>query len=194
MKTPISEIKPGRIVSYHGHSCIVLEHRNDGTFIIPVKPTIHEFGTKNNFALSQLAEHLNNSFLHYITDNHPDEIIHRNVDLTAINGSRQYSSIDCQIAPLTLDELRKYHGILPKPNATEWTATPWSTPYVNNDSTHVLAWCSNGDIIASNIYNRLQVRPGFLIQSTCPIYYEANTLEKYSTDELIAEIKRRENA
>lgn len=107
MKTPISEIKPGRIVSYHGHSCIVLEHRDDGTFIIPVKPTIHEFGTKNNFALSQLTEHLNNSFLHYITDNHPDEIIRRNVDLTAINGSRQYSSIDCQIAPLTLDELRK---------------------------------------------------------------------------------------
>ena len=127
MKTPVSAIAPGKVISYRGEPCIVLEHRQDGTLLMGVKWVEHLFGFSNNFAAGSLRTHLNSTFLDYITQNHPDEIITRTVDLTALNGSKKYGTCEAKVAPLTLDELRKYHDIIPKPEVWEWSATPWST-------------------------------------------------------------------
>ena len=87
------------------------------------------FGKTNNFKDEANAHrvHLNGAFLDGITQGHPEEVIPRTVDLTALNGSKEYGTVECKVAPLTLDELRKYHGILPNPNgeeAFEWAVTP----------------------------------------------------------------------
>lgn len=90
MKTAILNITPGQTVEFHGEPCIVLEHRKDGTLLLGAEYVKHTFGSTNNFAASSLRAHLNSAYLDALTENHPDEIITRTVDLTALNGSKEY--------------------------------------------------------------------------------------------------------
>lgn len=191
MKKPVLNIAPGQTVNYHGEPCLVLEHRKDGTMLLHLDQMTHAFGSSNNFAASSLRSHLNGPYLASLTDGNPDEIITRTVDLTALNGSKEYGSCECKVAPLTLDELRKYHDILPIPERFEWSVTPWSTPKVDEDDTWVLGLCSGGSIDIYYCTATIGSRPAFLIPSNLPVEVEGNPLEQYSTRELAEEIFRR---
>lgn len=191
MKKPVLNIAPGQTVNYHGEPCLVLEHRKDGTMLLHLDQMTHAFGSSNNFAASSLRAHLNGPYLASLTDGNPDEIITRTVDLTALNGSKEYGSCECKVAPLTIDELRKYHDILPLPERFEWSVTPWSTPAVNEDDTWVMGLSSGGGIYYSDCTNTFGSRPAFLIPSNLPVEVEGNPLEQYSTRELAEEIFRR---
>lgn len=191
MKKPVLNIAPGQTVNYHGEPCLVLEHRKDGTMLLHLDQMTHAFGSSNNFAASSLRAHLNGPYLASLTDGNPDEIITRTVDLTALNGSKEYGSCECKVAPLTIDELRKYHDILPIPERFEWSVTPWSTPAVNKDDTWVMGLYSNGNISSSGCDLSSGSRPAFLIPSNLPVEVEGNPLEQYSTRELAEEIFRR---
>lgn len=191
MKKPVLNIAPGQTVNYHGEPCLVLEHRKDGTMLLHLDQMTHAFGSSNNFAASSLRAHLNGPYLASLTDGNPDEIITRTVDLTALNGSKEYGSCECKVAPLTIDELRKYHDILPLPERFEWSVTPWSTPAVNEDDTWVMGLFSNGNIYNDGCGDSYGSRPAFLIPSNLPVEVEGNPLEQYSTRELAEEIFRR---
>lgn len=191
MKKPVLNIAPGQTVNYHGEPCLVLEHRKDGTMLLHLDQMTHAFGSSNNFAASSLRAHLNGPYLASLTDGNPDEIITRTVDLTALNGSKEYGSCECKVAPLTIDELRKYHDILPIPERFEWSVTPWSTPAVNEDDTWVMGLNSDGDFDDGVCYYSYGSRPAFLIPSNLPVEVEGNPLEQYSTRELAEEIFRR---
>lgn len=191
MKKPVLNIAPGQTVNYHGEPCLVLEHHKDGTMLLHLDQMTHAFGSSNNFAASSLRAHLNGPYLASLTDGNPDEIITRTVDLTALNGSKEYGSCECKVAPLTIDELRKYHDILPLPERFEWSVTPWSTPKVDEDDTWVLGLYSDGDIGLGSCSSAYGSRPAFLIPSNLPVEVEGNPLEQYSTRELAEEIFRR---
>lgn len=191
MKKPVLNIAPGQTVNYHGEPCLVLEHRKDGTMLLHLDQMTHAFGSSNNFAASSLRAHLNGPYLRSLTDGNPDEVITRTVDLTALNVSTEYGTCDCKVAPLTLDELRKYHDILPLPERFEWSVTPWSTPKVNEDDTWVMGLDSNGVIDSYYCTSTGGSRPAFLISSNLPVEVEGNPLEQYSTRELAEEIFRR---
>lgn len=191
MKKPVLNIAPGQTVNYHGEPCLVLEHRKDGTMLLHLDQMTHAFGSSNNFAASSLRAHLNGPYLRSLTDGNPDEVITRTVDLTALNVSTEYGTCDCKVAPLTLDELRKYHDILPLPERFEWSVTPWSTPKVNEDDTWVMGLNSSGNICNNYCTSTYGSRPAFLISSNLPVEVEGNPLEQYSTRELAEEIFRR---
>ena len=192
MKTPVLNIAPGKTVDYHGEPCLVLEHRKDGTLMLHLDQMTHAFGSSNNFAASSLRSHLNGPYLRSLTDGNPDEIITRTVDLTALNGSKEYGTCECKVAPLTLDELRKYHDILPLPESFEWSVTPWSTPEVNEDDKWVMGLHTNGGVYRSYCTSAYGSRPAFLIPSSLTVEAEdANPLEQYSTRELAEELFRR---
>lgn len=193
MKTPVLNIAPGKTVDYHGEPCLVLEHRKDGTLMLHLDQMTHAFGSSNNFAASSLRSHLNGPYLRSLTDGNPDEIITRTVDLTALNGSKEYGTCECKVAPLTLDELRKYHDILPLPERFEWSVTPWSTPKVNEDETWVMGLNSDGCIVGDGgCLSTYGSRPAFLIPSSLTVEAEdTNPLEQYSTRELAEELFRR---
>ena len=191
MKKPVLNIAPGQTVNYHGEPCLVLEHRKDGTMLLHLDQMTHAFGSSNNFAASSLRAHLNGPYLASLTDGNPDEIITRTVDLTALNGSKEYGSCECKVAPLTIDELRKYHDILPLPERFEWSVTPWSTPKVDEDDTWVLGLFTDGNVDNYSCYNTYGSRPAFLVPSNLPVEVEGNPLEQYSTRELAEEIFRR---
>ena len=198
MKVPVSSIDPGKTVLYRGEPCIVLEHRQEGTLLMGVEWVKHPFGSSNNFAASSLRSHLNSVYLDTLTQGNPDEIITRTVDLTALNGSKEYGTCEAKVAPLTLDELRQYHGIIPKPEVWEWSATPWSTPNVDEDDTWVLGLNSDGYLSNRSCTSTYGSRPAFLIPSTLTVEVDGdeatNPLEAYDTKELVQELYRRVNA
>lgn len=191
MKTALLNIAPGQTVDYHGEPCMVLEHRPEGTLLLHLEQMTRTFGSSNNFAASSLRAHLNGPYLASLTDGNPDEVITRTVDLTALNGSKEYGTCECKVAPLTIDELRKYHDILPIPERFEWSVTPWSTPKVDEDDTWVLGLLSDGSISNYGCTYAYGSRPAFLISSSLIVEVEGNPLEQYSTRELAEEIFRR---
>lgn len=192
MKTPVLNIVPGSTVDYHGKPCLVLEHRKDGTLMLHLDQMTHAFGSTNNFAASSLRSHLNGPYLRSLTDGNPDEVITRTVDLTALNGSKEYGSCECKVAPLTLDELRKYHDIIPIPENFEWSATPWNTSKVNEGDKWVVGLHSDGVVYHGSCALTYGSRPAFLIFSSLTVVAEdANPIEQYSTRELAEELFRR---
>lgn len=104
------------------------------------------------------------------------------------------------LAPLTLDELRKYHDILPRPEGFEWSATPWSTPKVDEDDKWVLGLLTGG-LDYNGRSGTYGSRPAFLIPSTLAVEVDGdedqegqeapNPLEQYASKELAAELLRR---
>lgn len=194
MQTAINNIAPGKTVNYHGEPCLVLEHRKDGTLLLHLDQMTLSFGNSNNYATSDLRAYLNDPYLRRITDGNPDEIIPRTVDLTALNGSTEYGACDCKVAPLTLDELRKYHNILPVPGSFGWSVTPWSTPGVNEDDTWIMGSGSSGIIYRYNCGSFGGSRPAFVVPSSLPVEVEGedtNPLERYTVQELMEELSRR---
>lgn len=194
MKTAVLNITPGQAVLFHNEPCLVLEHRTTGTLLMTCNQIEVAFGGSNNFAKSKLMAHLNGAFLDALTENHADEVLLRTVDLTAVNGSKEYSTFQCKVAPLTLDEYRRLCGIIPKPESWEWLATPWSTPQVNEDETWVAGLNTFGSLYNNNCSYSDGSRPAFLIPSDYAVEVdEENPLEQYSLNELLAEINRRVN-
>ena len=193
MKTAVMNIAAGQCVKFHNEPCLVLEHRQNGTLLMTCNQIEAKFGGSNNYAKSALAKHLNSTFLEALTENHVDEVLLRKVDLTAVNGSTEYGSVVCRVAPLTLDEYRRLRGIIPLPESWEWFATPWSTPAVNEDDTWVAGLNTNGNV--GNYYYCLSStgsRPAFLIPSDYAVEVdEENPLEQFSLNDLLAEINRR---
>lgn len=191
MKTAVMNIAAGQCVKFHNEPCLVLEHRQNGTLLMTCNQIEAKFGGSNNYAKSALAKHLNSTFLEALTENHVDEVLLRKVDLTAVNGSTEYGSVVCRVAPLTLDEYRRLRGIIPLPESWEWFATPWSTPAVNEDDTWVAGLNTNGNV--GNYYlHSYGSRPAFLIPSDYAVEVdEENPLEQFSLNDLLAEINRR---
>ena len=192
MKTAVMNIAAGQCVKFHNEPCLVLEHRQNGTLLMTCNQIEAKFGGSNNYAKSALAKHLNSTFLEALTENHVDEVLLRKVDLTAVNGSTEYGSVVCRVAPLTLDEYRRLRGIIPLPESWEWFATPWSTPAVNEDDTWVAGLYTCGNVGYYSCGNSHGSRPAFLIPSDYAVEVdEENPLEQFSLNDLLAEINRR---
>ena len=192
MKTAVMNIAAGQCVKFHNEPCLVLEHRQNGTLLMTCNQIEAKFGGSNNYAKSALAKHLNSTFLEALTENHVDEVLLRKVDLTAVNGSTEYGSVVCRVAPLTLDEYRRLRGIIPLPESWEWFATPWSTPAVNEDDTWVVGLSTDGNVGSYSYGSSYGSRPAFLIPSDYTVEVdEENPLEQFSLNDLLAEINRR---
>lgn len=186
----LSDFQAGATVKYHGEPCLILEHRKDGTLLMVLEQIECTFGSDNDFAKSDLREHLHGTYMDTLTQGNREEILRRSIDLTAVNGSKQYGIDICCIAPLTLDEYRKYHDIIPKPEKWEWSVTPWSTPSVNGDETWVMGLYTNGSVNYSYCGNAHGSRPAFLLPSYYAVEPE-NTLASYTTRELVEELFNR---
>ena len=192
MKTAVMNIAAGQCVKFHNEPCLVLEHRQNGTLLMTCNQIEAKFGGSNNYAKSALAKHLNSTFLEALTENHADEVLLREVDLTAVNGSTEYGLLMCKVAPLTLDEYRRLRDIIPLPESWEWFATPWSTPAVNEDDTWVAGLYANGYVNLDSCGGSYGSRPAFLIPSDYAVEVdEENPLEQFSLNDLLAEINRR---
>lgn len=175
---------PGQEIMFYKTPCIFLEERKEGLFVIAKEQIKTAFGDNNNFAVSSLAKFLNGKYLNELTYGNNGYVITRDVDLTALNGSKEYGHYECKVAPLTFDEMRRFHGLVPKPESWEWSVTPWSTPCVDEDDAWVMGLSTSG---RANTHGS---RPAFIISYE---YFENNKkgLSQYSTIDLIVELYKR---
>lgn len=181
----------GTIVEYRGNSCLILEHRKDGTLLMVLKHIEYAFGSTNNFARSNLRKYLNSTYMDMLTQGNHEDILERNIDLTALDGSKQYGTDSCYIAPLTFGEYQKYHNIIPTMEKWHWSVTPLSTPCIDGDETWMLGLLNeNIQCFDCNRYNNLRCYPVFLLSSDYVVESE-NTLASYTTKELLEELLSR---
>lgn len=189
----LSDYAVGETVKYRGEDCIILEHRKDGTLLMVLEQIEYTFGSDNNFAKSDLRKYLNGAYMDTLTRGNCGEILKRTIDLTALNGSKQYGVDICCIAPLTFDEYRKYYRIAPKPEKWEWSVTPWSTPCVDGDETWVMGLSIGGNVNNDGCNDTRGSRPAFLLPSDY-VVEPKNALASYTTRELVEELFSRANA
>lgn len=123
-----------------GVEYIVCEQFENGTVSVLKLNTLNyfmQFGTNNNWAESEIREHLNNKYLKELERKFGSEnIVEHKVDLLSMDGFDDYGYTIDKVAIRTFDEYRKYSkGI--ELTYCESLATPMQTPSRN----------SSGDIV-----------------------------------------------
>ena len=130
MKT-IKDYHQGEHFVYGKKNCVVLEHMDDGTLCMVLDEDFKSaFGETNNFAESELRKKLNGEYLdEWVKDGaNRKSFVLMQVDLTANDGLKDYSTCECFLAPRTCDQHRKYRYLIPSPKIDwEWEATAYST-------------------------------------------------------------------
>lgn len=132
----MSNLKVGTVQKIGNRNYIILDIQDDNVICITenfVYENIIFDEDSNDFAQSSILKKLNTEFLSELEESVGKENIEEQViDLTAMNGSPEYSSIKCKVGLITYDKSRKYHNILKQyqRNLNDWefTATPWATP------------------------------------------------------------------
>lgn len=167
MKT-IKDYYQGERFIYGKKNCVVLEHMNDGTLCMVLDEDFKSaFGETNNFAESELRKKLNGEYLDEWVKSgaNRESFILMQVDLTANDGLKDYSSCECFLAPRTCDQHRKYRYLIPNPKGNwEWTATAYSTK-ANGYSLTAYQATGTGALSTSNVNSASGARPLFKLNS-----------------------------
>lgn len=198
-KTAVSH-KPGDIIELAGIKFVVLEDRgpvcSDSTeselFIMALESQGQSiFGDTNNYAESDLRRRVA-GWLDELLDHgvNPDFVRSRVLDLTTLDGHGKYGTLETKAAPLTMDEARKYADVIPDPDEVCWLATGWGGPGYFG-SAYALYVCSYGVWGGSSCSDSYGIRPALVISSLLLTSEDEPDLSEFSTDELLAEVRRR---
>lgn len=133
-KVKLSELNPGDEF-YIGSSVYVVVDHIDGTTKVISKEIAHkmvfDYNCLNDYRMSAIRELLNTydyNYIAYDIDKH--NIVPTKCDMRTLDGSGSYGTSKENITILSLDEYRKYYGILNDiPNFTsevQWLSTPVS--------------------------------------------------------------------
>lgn len=198
-KTAVSH-KPGDIIELAGIKFVVLEDRgpvcSDSTeselFIMALESQGQSiFGDTNNYAESDLRRRVA-GWLDELLDHgvNPDFVRSRVLDLTTLDGHGKYGTLETKAAPLTMDEARKYADVIPDPDEVCWLATGWGGPGYFGSALALLVR-SNGDWYSRSRSSSYGIRPALVISSLLLTSEDEPDLSEFSTDELLAEVRRR---
>lgn len=161
----IKEYHQGERFIYGKKNCMVLEHMDDGTLCMVLDEDFKsEFGETNNFAESKLRKKLNGEYLDEWVKSgaNRESFVLMQVDLTANDGLKDYSTCECFLAPRTCDQHRKYRYLIPNPKESgEWTATAYSTNGNGFSDVAYLVSDTGGLGINIVVHNAFGVRPLF---------------------------------
>lgn len=137
-----------------------------------------EFGETNNFAESELRKKLNGEYLdEWVKSGANREFfVLMQVDLTANDGLKDYSTCECFLAPRTCDQHRKYRYLIPNSKRSrEWTVTAHSTK--NNGYSNVVYRVSvEGSLDSGYDRNAYMVRPLFKLNPDAVIVPDTITV------------------
>lgn len=153
----------------------------------------------NDFRDSTIRRWLNNDYLKKLqkAGAKSEDIRNLTIDLACTLGRREYGKDVVKVGLLTLGQYGQYYNIIPLINSWWWLATPWVTPLYSPaviDTTDVWNVSFEGGYYNYNCVGAVGVRPALLLDSSLSVsweYKEINELEKYSMNELIAEVNRR---
>ena len=120
------------------------------------------------------------------------------VDLTTLDGMRDYGAPDLLIHPLTVMEYQKFRPYVPLATRAWWTATGWTTASSPlSDTSYAYSVYTDGTLGFSNVsYPDFAPRPALYLQSKILVSIETEEQEKslkdYPSVELLDELRRRE--
>lgn len=191
--------KPGDIVKLGGIDFVVLDNNMAGSsaepetlFILAVNSQGRSrFGDSNNYAKSDLRDAVCD-WLDKLADEGVDldAIKTREVDLLTLDGYTGHGTLEVKAAPLTLDEARKYADIIPECDEWTWLVTGWGRPG-NVGSGRAWLVYSDGDWLYSYCTTSHGIRPALVVPSFLLDSEDGMDLSEVSTDDLLAELKRR---
>lgn len=180
----------GDTIKVKNTELLVLDIIDNHPFVIALNT-----GIQTKFA--EAGNNYNGSILKDAVDKWAKELdvptIPRILDLTTMDGSKCYGSIEVEAAPLTFDEWRKYAEIIiPHTKNWFWLATGWSNPkWKNWNSNYVCGVSSDGSASAGRYNGSVGLAPAFILDKKFFEEPHPRTLANFSTDDLLAEIARR---
>lgn len=125
------------------------------------------FGKSNNYAESNCREFLNTEYIKDVERKFGEEnVLKHSVDLTSMDGFRDYGSVEDRVTIRTFDQYRKQAPHFELENLVEWLATPNQTPKRNDTScVRVVGTC--GDVGYSDcLWDSRSVRPVLHLKSS----------------------------
>ena len=125
-----------------------------------------EFGKTNNYAESYVRNDLINSELaENLKKEFGDKLVPVSLDLTSMDGFKDYGSIEGDILAIpNIQLLMKFGENIPLIDSWYWLANPNQTPK-RNDSRYVRCVCSNGGVSYRGCNYDRGVRPFFILKS-----------------------------
>ena len=193
--------KPGDIVKIAGTEFAVLNVKKnaapddaDELFVLlcePVESTVFSLFSSdgNDYTESKLREKTDQWFEKFSGDLNKKLVFSREISLLTMDGRANYGIMHRLAAPLTFDEWRKYSRYIPDCEREYWLATGDGAPG-RYRATFALYVVPNGDWGCSNCLYSYAVRPALVVSSLL-LDDEESDLSRYTTEQLLEEIKRR---
>lgn len=187
---PAVSLNPGDIITLADVKFAVLDIIDGNPFVVALtNQGSSRFGDSNNYANSTLRNVVENWLEDLDIDT--DLVMEREIDLTTLDGYKGYGKLKVKAAPLTMDEARRYAELIPNPDSWSWLATGWGGTE-ETGSQHALRVHSSGFWYYGSCSNSRGIRPALMLSSALLTSVEIKTdLTGVSTDELLAELKRR---
>lgn len=178
MKKKLSDFIPGKIVKIGDYEMVVLEQMGGETALIS-KGLFGEgsaFSEENNSYDGSLVDCICETFADQIAEAvGAENIVEHNVDLTTLDGLKDYRCVSRRASLLNLSRFRQYVDILDKynPGGWWWLATATSTKRHENDR-WALCVSPSGCIGRGNcsIYGDGGVRPFCILKSDIVVSFE----------------------
>lgn len=216
MKKTLKNLAPGDIFTFAGERFVVLEHLEDGTFVLtegsigdsPFQEK--DTDTRNDYSKSTVKDKVD-KFVSELPRNSAEAaaILPFELDLRPTDQSNGYGTIEVRAALLTLWQYGKYKEIIPLLDDWWWLATPLWTRWLRSPYTNYTysAWLvfSSGNYYGSICSDTYGVRPALLLNSELLVSVEGDEnegegcecdspyvdLSKVDTLALVREVERR---
>lgn len=204
----LCKVRPGEIFELDGERFARLPYEDAEAILVVLEDALPEDcpfegddaerEAHNNFDGSTLESRMNA----WLRDHSTlfKNTVAKPVDLTTLDGMRDYGAPDLLIHPLTVMEYQKFRPYVPLATRAWWTATGWTTassPYSGTGD----AYGVRTDGTLGNYRVRVPYfapRPALYLQSKILVSIETEEQEKslkdYPSVELLDELRRREEA
>ena len=204
----LCKVRPGEIFELDGERFARLPYEDAEAILVVLEDSLPDDvcfendGAKredhNNFKGSNLERQLL-----YWLQNHQTvygATCARRVDLTTLDGMRDYGAPELLIHPLTVMEYQRFRPFVPLATRAWWTATGWTTASSPVSGTYY-AYFVNTDGALYNLYHVrnpcVAPRPALYLQSKILVSIDTEDQEKglkdYPSVELLDELRRRES-
>ena len=132
--TELGKVEPGTAVKAGKFEIIVLEHLEEGTAILfkdSLEARMKFDSDSGNWISSDLRNFLNTDFYKQLSaEIGAENIVEHTVDLTTVEGSKRFGTVQDKVSLLTCHQFSKYHDILEKFKLDKWwwLCTPIDVP------------------------------------------------------------------
>ena len=203
----LCKVRPGEIFELDGERFARLPYEDAEAILVVLEDALPDDvcfendGAKredhNNFKGSNLERQLL-----YWLQNHQTvygATCARRVDLTTLDGMRDYGAPELLIHPLTVMEYQRFRPFVPLATRAWWTATGWTTASSPYSNTSLAYYISADGTVDNNLvcYADFAPRPALYLQSKILVSIDTEDQEKglkdYPSVELLDELRWRES-